>query len=39
MKRATTMLSAFAVVLALAPPSWAQVRELPKHIQFRDHQP
>ncbi len=30
MKRATTMLSAFAVVLALAPPSWAQVRELPK---------
>jgi hypothetical protein len=30
MKRATTMLSAFAVVLALALPSWAQVKELPK---------
>jgi uncharacterized OB-fold protein len=30
MKRGTTMLSAFAVVLALALPSWAQVRELPK---------
>ena len=30
MKRETTMLSAFAVVLALALPSWAQVKELPK---------
>ena len=30
MKRVTTMLSAFAVVCALALPSWAQVRELPK---------
>jgi uncharacterized OB-fold protein len=30
MKRGTTMLSAFAVVLALALPSWAQVKELPK---------
>ncbi len=30
MKQATTMLSAFAVVLALAPPSWAQIKELPK---------
>ena len=30
MKRGTTMLSAFAVVLAFALPSWAQVRELPK---------
>jgi hypothetical protein len=30
MKRLTTMLSAFALVLALALPSWAQVRELPK---------
>ena len=30
MKRVTTMLSAFAVVLALALPSWAQVKELPK---------
>ena len=30
MKRATTMLTAFAVVLALALPSWAQVKELPK---------
>ena len=29
MKRATTMLSAFAVVWALALPSWAQVKELP----------
>ncbi len=29
MKRGTTMLSAFAVVLALALPSWAQVKELP----------
>ena len=30
MKRETTMLTAFAVVLALALPSWAQVKELPK---------
>ena len=30
MKRLTTMLSAFAVMLALSLPSWAQVRELPK---------
>ena len=30
MKRRTTMLSAFAVVLAFALPSWAQVKELPK---------
>ena len=30
MKRGTTLVSAFAVVLALALPSWAQVRELPK---------
>ncbi len=30
MKRVTMMLSAFAVVLALALPSWAQVKELPK---------
>ncbi len=30
MKRVTTMLSAFAVLLALALPSWAQVKELPK---------
>ena len=30
MKRLTTMLSAFAVVLALAVPSWAQIKELPK---------
>jgi hypothetical protein len=30
MKRLTTMLSAFAVALALALPSWAQVKELPK---------
>ena len=30
MKRGTTMLSAFAVGLALALPSWAQVKELPK---------
>ena len=30
MKRATTMLGAFAVGLALALPSWAQVKELPK---------
>jgi uncharacterized OB-fold protein len=30
MKRGTTMLSAFAVVLALALPAWAQVKELPK---------
>ena len=30
MKRGTTILSAFAVVLALALPSWAQVKELPK---------
>ena len=30
MKRVTTMLSVFAVLLALALPSWAQVRELPK---------
>ena len=29
MKRGTTMLSAFAVVSALALPSWAQVRTLP----------
>ncbi len=29
MKRAMTMLSAFAVVCALALPGWAQVRELP----------
>jgi hypothetical protein len=29
MKRGTTMLSVFAVVWALALPSWAQVRELP----------
>ena len=29
MKRVMTMLSAFAVVLALALPSWAQVKELP----------
>jgi hypothetical protein len=29
MKRATTMLTTFALVLALAPPCWAQVRELP----------
>jgi hypothetical protein len=29
MKRGTTMLTAFAVVLALALPCWAQVRELP----------
>ena len=29
MKRGTMMLSAFAVVLALALPCWAQVRELP----------
>ena len=32
MKQAMTMLSAFAVVLALAPPSRAQVKELPKQI-------
>jgi hypothetical protein len=30
MKRETTMLSAFAVILAVALPSWAQVKELPK---------
>ena len=30
MKRAMTMLSAFAVVCALAVPGWAQVKELPK---------
>ncbi len=30
MKRGTTMLSAFAVALALALPSWAQIKELPK---------
>ena len=30
MKRVTTMLSAFAVALAIAVPSWAQVKELPK---------
>jgi hypothetical protein len=30
MKRLTTMLSAFAVILALSLPSWAQVKELPK---------
>jgi hypothetical protein len=30
MKRAITMLSAFAVVCALALPGWAQVKELPK---------
>jgi len=30
MKRKTTMLSAFAVALAFALPSWAQVKELPK---------
>ncbi len=30
MKRAMTMLSAFAVGLTFALPSWAQVRELPK---------
>jgi hypothetical protein len=29
MKRGTTMLTAFAVVVVLALPSWAQVRELP----------
>src|SRR6478752_1649839 len=29
MKRTTTMLSAFAVALAFALPSWAQVKELP----------
>jgi uncharacterized OB-fold protein len=29
MKSGTTMLSAFAVLLALALPSWAQVKELP----------
>ena len=29
MKRGTTMLTAFAAVLALAPSCWAQVRELP----------
>ncbi len=29
MKRGTTMLAAFAVVLALALPSWAQVKQLP----------
>jgi hypothetical protein len=29
MKRATTMLSAFAVVWALALPAWAQVKQLP----------
>jgi hypothetical protein len=29
MKRGTTMLTTFALVLALAPPCWAQVRELP----------
>ena len=29
MKRETTMLTAFAVVMALALPSWAQVRQLP----------
>ena len=29
MKRAMTMLSAFAVVCALALPGWAQVKELP----------
>ena len=30
MTRITTMLSAFAVALAIALPSWAQVKELPK---------
>ncbi len=30
MKRVTTMLSTFAVALAIALPSWAQVKELPK---------
>src|SRR4249919_3494240 len=30
MKRVTTMLSAFAVILTIALPSWAQVKELPK---------
>ena len=30
MKRETMMLSAFAVVFAVALPSWAQVKELPK---------
>jgi len=30
MKRETTMLSAFAVILAVALPSWAQVKALPK---------
>jgi len=30
MKRETTMLSAFAVILIVALPSWAQVKELPK---------
>ena len=30
MKRVTTMLSAFAVLLAFALPSWAQTKELPK---------
>ena len=29
MKRETTMLTTFALVLALALPCWAQVRELP----------
>jgi len=30
MKRVTTMLSAFAMVLAIALPGWAQVKELPQ---------
>jgi len=30
MKRATTILSAFAVALAFALPGWAQIKELPK---------
>ena len=30
MKRRTTMLSAFAVALTFALPTWAQIRELPK---------
>ena len=30
MKRVTTMLSAFAVALTFVPPSWGQIKELPK---------
>jgi len=30
MKRATTILSAFAMIMAFALPSWAQIKELPK---------